>query len=182
MRLFPRSLRLFAIGLLLPAATFAQHVATPSAAAVAAVPASAARAALSPARDPVTGIFGVDPLQARAIVATLKAHYGDELIDVAVIGSRARGEASAMKGRRPVRAASDLDLVPVLRRDLMGRGPDPRDIGRILAKLLGYSVEVHTVIAYDGRRGEDAVPFYGGGEETWHSFRDGAAVRIPLEP
>ncbi|HBL18183.1 MAG TPA: hypothetical protein DD417_15875 [Elusimicrobia bacterium] len=131
-------------------------------------------------RDAHTGIYGLTPEQAGKVVAFLKERYGDDLIDLAVVGSRARGTASVLKGYRPVHAGSDLDLVPLLRRDSGGRGPSCLELAKELAQLLGFPVEVHSVIADNEQPFKDAVPFYGGGNESWYYFNSGEAVRIPL--
>jgi len=132
------------------------------------------------ARDPETGVYGLTAEKSRAMVEVLKKHYGDDLLDLAVIGSRAEGKSNAMKGFRPVRPSSDLDLVPLIRNNASGR-VDCRIIGEELKKLLGFSVEVHTVLSFDGNRFDYAVPFYGGGGETYHHFGSGEAVRVPID-
>ena len=134
----------------------------------------------NPVRDPDTGLYGVSAEQLLVIVTTLREHYGDDLLDLAVVGSRARGTASALKGFRPVHAGSDLDLVPLIR-DRSGRGPWTSVIAQELKKRLGMHVELHGVISFDGARFGDSVPFYGGGLESHLYFSAGEAVRIPID-
>ncbi|MFA5138812.1 MAG: nucleotidyltransferase domain-containing protein [Elusimicrobiota bacterium] len=132
-------------------------------------------------RDPVTGVYGMNEAQSKEVVSILKEHYGDDMIDLAVIGSRAKGKASALKGFRPVGPHSDLDIVPLVKNDYGMRGPVPEELKARLRKLLGYSVEIHGVISFDGERFKDSVPFYGGGYETYQYFEQGEAVRLPLD-
>ena len=101
-------------------------------------------------RDPVTRVYGMSESQRREVVSILKEHYGDDMIDLAVIGSRAKGKASALKGFRPVSRQSDLDLVPLVKNDYGRRGAFPEELKARLRSLLGYAVEVHGVISFDG--------------------------------
>jgi hypothetical protein len=132
-------------------------------------------------RDPVTRVYGMSESQRREVVSILKEHYGDDMIDLAVIGSRAKGKASALKGFRPVSRQSDLDLVPLVKNDYGRRGAFPEELKARLRSLLGYAVEVHGVISFDGERFKDAVPFFGGGYDTYQYFDLGEAVRVPLD-
>lgn len=130
-------------------------------------------------RDPDTRLYGVNAEKAKALADIVRKHYGDDLLDLAVVGSRASGISS--KRLTSVHEASDLDLVPLIRRGAGGRGELMEKIAKEARELLGCKVEVHTVLDIDDRQGfGTAVPFYGGGGESYHSFSNDEAVRIPL--
>lgn len=131
-------------------------------------------------KDPVTGLYGVSLEQRRAIVDILKKHYGANLLDLAAIGSRAKGKASALKHERPATSLSDLDLAPLLR-ETGGGGPDRAVLKQELEAAVGFPIELHGVLTTSDGKFGDHVPFYGGGYETWESFSRGDAVRIPLD-
>ncbi|MFA6317307.1 MAG: hypothetical protein WC943_07805 [Elusimicrobiota bacterium] len=131
-------------------------------------------------KDPETGLYGVNASQRAAIIAILKKYYGSDLLDLAAVGSRAKGTASVLKNYRPATTASDLDLVPLLRtsrHDL----PYPWDMAKEIQKATGIPIELHGVLSQGETRFEDFVPFYGGGNESWYYFRTGEAVRLPLD-
>jgi len=79
-----------------------------------------------------------------------------------------------------IMATSDLDLVPLVSNSAGGR-VSLSDIAKELKELLGFHVEVHTVLSFDGKRFDHSVPFYGGGGETNHWFSSNQAVRIPID-
>lgn len=130
-------------------------------------------------KDPDTGLYGVSKEQLKTIIAILKKHYGDDLLDLAAIGSRAKGKASALKNFRPPTKHSDLDLAPLLRNRARS-GPDSFAIEKEIAQAAGIPIQLHGVLSDGQTKYGDYVPFYGGGYETYESFRGGDAVRIPL--
>ena len=130
-------------------------------------------------KDPSTGLYGVSREQLSAIVSILRRHYGENLLDLAAIGSRAKGKASALKGFRPPTGYSDLDLAPLLR-DMGGRSPDSFAIEREIEAASGIPIQLHGVISAGEDKFKEAVPFYGGGYETYEWFSAGEAVRINL--
>jgi hypothetical protein len=143
-----------------------------------AAPYDAAPEALT--KDPDTNLYGVSKEQLKTIIAILKKHYGDDLLDLAAIGSRAKGKASALKGFRPPTKHSDLDLAPLLRNRARS-GPDSFAMEKEIAQAVGIPIQLHGVLSDGQTRYGDDVPFYGGGYETYESFRGGDAVRIPLD-
>jgi hypothetical protein len=143
-----------------------------------AAPYDAAPEALT--KDPDTNLYGVSKEQLKTIIAILKKHYGDDLLDLAAIGSRAKGKASALKHFRPPTKHSDLDLSPLLRNRVRS-GPDSFAIEKEIAQAAGIPIQLHGVLSDGQTKYGDYVPFYGGGYETYESFRGGDAVRIPLD-
>lgn len=143
-----------------------------------AVPVSVAAEPL--ARDPETKLYGVNREQVRAIVSILKRYFGEDLLDLAAIGSRAKGHASVLKKNRPVSQQSDLDLAPLLARRERS-WPDSEAIAREIEADIRIRVQLHSVLGQGQSRYGDHVPFYGGGNETWEYFGTGEAVRMPLE-
>jgi hypothetical protein len=167
----------------LPRASFAAPAELePAAAAVA--PAAEARTprdlSATVEKDAVTGLYGVSESQLSAIVAILRRRYGDGLLDLAAIGSRAKGKASALKQFRPPTGYSDLDLAPLLR-DGRGRHPSSAEVEREIKDATGLPIQLHGVISMGESRFGYSVPFYGGGYETYESFEAGDAVRIPFD-
>ena len=130
-------------------------------------------------KDPDTGLYGVSKEQLKTIIAILKKHYGDDLLDLAAIGSRAKGKASALKHFRPPTKHSDLDLSPLLRNRARS-GPDSFAIEKEIAQAVGIPIQLHGVLSDGQTKYGDYVPFYGGGYETYESVRGGDAVLIPL--
>lgn len=130
-------------------------------------------------RDPETNLWGVEAAQLKTIVTILKKHYGDRLLDLAAIGSRARGRASLLKNNRPPTTLSDLDLAPLLK-DGGSSWVDSHAIAEEIRLATGIPVELHGIRSSGETRYKGAVPFYGGGNETWEYFSNGDAVRIPL--
>ena len=132
------------------------------------------------AKDPATNLYGVSPQQLGTIISILRRHYGDNLLDLAAIGSRAKGKASALKNFRPPTGYSDLDLAPLLR-NMGGRGPDSFAIEREIEAATGIPIQLHGVLSSGETRFGESVPFYGGGYETYEWFSSGEAVRIALD-
>jgi hypothetical protein len=130
-------------------------------------------------RDSATGLYGVAPEQLQTIGAVLRRHYGESLLDLAAIGSRVKGKASATKSFRPPTGRSDLDLAPLLR-DTQGRYPDSAAIEREIRVAANIQVQLHGVLSSGELEYGDAVPFYGGGSETRERFAAGEAMRLPL--
>lgn len=131
------------------------------------------------AKDPDTGLYGVSQEQLRTVVSILRKHYGENLLDLAAIGSRAKGKASALKNFRPPTGYSDLDLAPLLR-DRGGRNPDSSIIEREIEAATGIPIQLHGVLSAGEQKYKEAVPFYGGGYETYEWFSSGDAKRIDL--
>ncbi|MFA6091969.1 MAG: nucleotidyltransferase domain-containing protein [Elusimicrobiota bacterium] len=132
-------------------------------------------------RDPVTKLYGVNPEQLKEIVSILKKHYGNDLMDLAAIGSRAKGKASSLKNYRPPTPRSDLDLAPLLCAG-GGNGPDIFAVAKEIEAAVGFPIELHGVLSPPGAKFGEYVTFYGGGDiPTWEFFNNGDAVRIPLD-
>jgi len=130
-------------------------------------------------QDPQTRLYGVDASQLKAVKAVLAEELGDDLLDLAVIGSRARGSASELKGFRPVRPESDLDLAPLVRSGEKASRTDWGAVSERLRDILGFGVDLHVNFSFDGQRYSEGVPFHDGTEvPKLIPFSTGEALRL----
>lgn len=160
----------------------------------------AARAELhSPTCDnnafvPETGLWGITADQSAGIMEILRRNFGEDMLGAFVIGSRARGQKSNLKGNRPVDKNSDLDLLVQLKessRTAPYRAMDKAN--EELKQLLGMQIELHTTASYKDalyKDGELITSYHGGDEayyliyprESWNGVPSRGDFAIRLEP